>query len=163
MKNCLVDTLIKNDRVDEFFTVEVMPNLLLNVLSQNAFKDSFYEGLYIFTVIFLTLCKEYETSRDYLYQLSHGYDIESLYQNVRSVENYKNQRALMVEFIDWIKAVNGSAEEDNDEDDRKIQEKRQAILQRANERLVKKNKDQGDIFDDPNTEDGAFGNLFGSA
>lgn len=163
MKNCLVDTLIKNDRVDEFFTVEVMPNLLLNVLSQNAFKDSFYEGLYIFTVIFLTLCKEYETSRDYLYQLSQGYDIESLYQNVRSVENYKNQRALMVEFIDWIKAVNGGAEEDNDEDDRKVQEKRQAILQRANERLVKKNKDQGDIFDDPNTEDGAFGNLFGSA
>ncbi|SCW01216.1 LAFE_0D07646g1_1 [Lachancea fermentati] len=161
MKSCLVDTLIKHEKVDEYFTVEVMPNLLFNVLSQSAFKDSFYEGLYAFTVIFLTLCKEYRSFREYLFQISHGFDIEGLYENVRSVENYKNQRALMVEFIDWIKTVNGNGE-DHDEDDKKRQEKRQAVLQRANERLIKKNKEQGDLLDDPNTEDGAMGSLFGT-
>ena len=160
MKSCLVDTLIKNEAVDEFFTVEVMPNLLLNVLTQGAFKDSLYEGLYVFTVIFLTLCKEYKSSRDFLCQLSHGFDVEGLYENVRSVENYKNQRALMIEFIDWIKTVNGNATEDHDEDDKKRNEKRRVILERANERLITKNKEQKDILDDPNTEDGAFGSLF---
>ncbi|SCU98478.1 LAFA_0G18184g1_1 [Lachancea sp. 'fantastica'] len=162
MKSCLVDTLIKNEAVDQFYSSQVMPNLLLNVLTQSAFKDSLYEGLYIFTVIFLTLCKEYKSSRDYLHQLSNGYDIESLYESVRSVENYKNQRALMVEFIDWIKVVNGRAQDDDDGDDKKRQEKREAILERANERLIKQNKDQKDLLDDPNTEDGAFGSLFQS-
>ena len=113
-----------------------------------------------FTVIFLTLCKEYKSSRDFLCQLSHGFDVEGLYENVRSVENYKNQRALMIEFIDWIKTVNGNATEDHDEDDKKRNEKRRVILERANERLITKNKEQKDILDDPNTEDGAFGSLF---
>ncbi|SCU82104.1 LANO_0B05116g1_1 [Lachancea nothofagi CBS 11611] len=160
MKSCLVDTLIKTEATDQFFTMEIMPNLLLNVLTQNAFKDSLYEGLYVFTVIFLTLCKEYKSSRDFLCQLSQGFDVEALYENVRSVENYKNQRALMVEFIDWIKTVNGQGTEEQDEDDKKRQEKRQAILERANERLIKQNKEQKDLLDDPNTEDGAFGSLF---
>ncbi|SCU83621.1 LAMI_0C03928g1_1 [Lachancea mirantina] len=160
MKSCLADTLIKHEKVDEFFTVDVMPNLLFNILSQSAFKDSLYEGLYVFTVIFLTLCKEYKTSRDYLYQLSHGFDVESLYENVRNVESYKNQRALMIEFIDWIKTVKGTKDDHEDEDDRKHHERRQAVLRRANERLIRKNKDQGDILDDPNTEDGAFATLF---
>ncbi|KAM3162465.1 Importin N-terminal domain-containing protein [Lachancea thermotolerans] len=162
MKSCLVDTLIKNESVDQFFTMEIMPNLLLNVLTQNAFKDSLYEGLYVFTVIFLTLCKEYKSSIQYLCQLSNGFDVESLYESVRSVENYKSQRALMVEFIDWIKTVNGNNLEDQDDDDKRRQEKRQILLERANERLIKKNKEQKDILDDPNTEDGAFGSLFTS-
>ncbi|SCU91765.1 LADA_0F11892g1_1 [Lachancea dasiensis] len=162
MKSCLVDTLIKNESTDQFFTTEIMPNLLLNVLTQNAFKDSLYEGLYVFTVIFLTLCKEYKSSRDYLCQLSNGFDVETLYESVRSVESYKNQRALMVEFVDWIKTVNGQGHDERDEDDKKRQEKRQIILERANERLIKPNKEQKDLLDDPNTEDAAFGSLFQS-
>ena len=43
---------------------------------------------------------------------------------------------------------------------RKRQEKREAILKKANERLIKKNKENGDMLDDPNIEDGAVGNLF---
>ena len=45
-------------------------------------------------------------------------------------------------------------------DERKRQEKREAILKKANERLIKKNKENGDMLDDPNIEDGAVGNLF---
>lgn len=162
MKCCLNDVLVREDSVDEFFTMEVMSNLLLNVLCQSSFKDSFYEALNVFTVLFLTLCKEYKPARSYLYEISHGYDIDSLYEQLRSVNHYRNQRTLMVEFIDWIKTANGNNDDEDSEHspEHKRQERRDAILQRANENLVKKNKDNGDILDDPNTEDAAFGNLF---
>ncbi|QLL33136.1 hypothetical protein HG536_0E00460 [Torulaspora globosa] len=165
MRCCLNEVLIKEDSVDEFFTVEVMKNLLLNVLCQSSFKDSFYEALNVFTVLFLTLCKEYKPARAYLYEISHGYDIDSLYENLKSVDHYRNQRALMIEFIDWIKAANGRDDEEEDENratETKRQEKRAAILKKASERLVRKQKEDGDILDDPNTEDAAFGSLFGS-
>lgn len=165
MRCCLSDVLIKEDSVDEFFTIEVMKNLLLNVLCQSSFKDSFYEALNVFTVLFLTLCKEYKPARTYLYEISYAYDIDTLYENLKSVDHYRNQRALMIEFIDWIKAAKGG---DDDEEnghaaaENKRQEKRAAILKKANEKLVKKHKEDGDMLDDPNTEDAAFGNLFGS-
>ncbi|QLQ80694.1 hypothetical protein HG537_0E00470 [Torulaspora globosa] len=165
MRCCLNEVLIKEDSVDEFFTVEVMKNLLLNVLCQSSFKDSFYEALNVFTVLFLTLCKEYKPARAYLYEISHGYDIDSLYENLKSVDHYRNQRALMIEFIDWIKAASGRDDEDESEHraaETKRQEKRAAILKKASERLVRKQKEDGDILDDPNTEDAAFGNLFES-
>lgn len=166
MRCCLNDVLIQEDSVDEFFTIEVMKNLLLNVLCKSSFKDSFYEALNVFTVLFLTLCKEYKPARSYLYEISYGYDIDTLYDNLKSVDHYRNQRALMIEFIDWIKVAKGG--EDADEanshgaTENKRQEKRDAILKKANERLIKKKKEDGDILDDPNTEDAAFGNLFGA-
>lgn len=62
-----------------------------------------------------------------------------------------------------------SANCNNDDDDNenpsehRRQARRDAILQKASDKLIKKNKDAGDILDDPNTEDAAFGNLFGSS
>ncbi|QLG72013.1 hypothetical protein HG535_0C03660 [Zygotorulaspora mrakii] len=166
MRCCLNDVLIQQDGVDEFFTIEVMKNLLLNVLCKSSFKDSFYEALNVFTVLFLTLCKEYKPARGYLYELSHGYDIDTLYDNLKSVDHYRNQRALMVEFIDWVKAARGDADADDVNCHSAIennrQQKREATLKKANERLVRKQKEDGDILDDPNTEDAAFGSLFGS-
>ncbi|AEY96893.1 FAEL094Cp [Eremothecium gossypii FDAG1] len=159
MKGSLTETLIKHEDVDNFYITEILPNFLMNVLTQNAFKDSFHEAMYVFTVAFLTLCKERESCRTYFYDLSRGYDINSLYENLRRVDNYKDQKVLMVDFIEWIKAVKGDPEDVN-EDDNKKRERREAVLARANERLIKKNKDQGDMLDDPNTEDGAFGRLF---
>ena len=167
MKSCLAEVLIKDENVDEFFTVEVMNTLLKILLNQSPNKDSFYEALYVFTVIFLTLCKEYKSTRDFLYEVSHGYNIDELYENLKKVDDYKNQRTLMIEFLDWIKTANGT----NDEGDvshaaaleRKRQEKRDASLKKATERLVKKNKDDGDMLDDPATEDAAFGSLFETA
>ncbi|EDO14951.1 hypothetical protein Kpol_365p7 [Vanderwaltozyma polyspora DSM 70294] len=163
MKSCLADVLIQNAEVDEYFTCEIMKNLLLNVLCNPAFKDSFYEALYVFTVLFLTLCKEYKSARTFLYELSNSYNIDGLYENLRMVDNYKDQRTLMIDFIDWVKNSTGR----NDPDDfdhgvaeRKKQEKRAAVLQRANEKLIQKNKETGDMLDDPNTEDAAFGSLF---
>ena len=163
MKSCLADVLIQNPDVDQYFSYEVMNNLLLNVLCKTAFKDSFYEALYVFTVLFLTLCKEYKSTRTYIFEISNSYNVDSLYENLRNVDNYKDQRTLMIEFIEWVKTSLGK--NDNEEFDigvveRKRQERRAAILQKANEKLVNKNKESGDIFDDPNTEDAAFGNLF---
>lgn len=164
MRCCLNEVLVKEDSVDEFFTFEVMKNLLSNVLCQSSFKDSFYEALNVFTVLFLTLCKEYPPARAFLYECSHGYDIDSLYENLKSVDHYRNQRALMIEFIDWIKAANGKNDDDENGHsaaENRRQEKRAATLKKASERLVKKHKEDGDILDDPNTEDAAFGSLFG--
>lgn len=162
MKSCLADSLVENAEVDHFFTVEVLPNLLMNILTQSAFKDSFHEALYVFTVSFLTLCKVYASCKEYLYELSRGYDIDSLYENLKAVDNYKEQRVLMVDFIEWIKTMNGNNNDDGSEDDeKKRREKRESILAKANERLIKKNKDHVDMLNDPTTEDGAFGNLFG--
>ncbi|AMD19775.1 HCL376Wp [Eremothecium sinecaudum] len=160
IKSSLTETLLKNEEIDRFYVTEILPNFLLNVLTQSAFKDSFHEAMYVFTVAFLTLCKERESCREYFYELSHGYDIESLYDSLRSVDNYKDQKVLMVDFIEWIKTINNDASQDV-ADDSKKQERRAAVLAKANERLVKKNKYQGDMLDDPNTEDGAFGHLFG--
>ncbi len=68
----------------------------------------------------------------------------------------------MVEFIDWTKMTLGKDDFDEEQamQENRKQEKREAILQKANERLIKKNKESGDMLDDPNTEDGAVGNLF---
>ncbi|CAI4351557.1 ASN_HP2_G0011410.mRNA.1.CDS.1 [Saccharomyces cerevisiae] len=162
MKCCLTSVLNQNNTVDEYFTIEVMKNLLLNVLCNSAFKDSFHEALYVFTVIFLTLCKEYPSARAFLFEISNGYNIDELYRNLRSVDEYKTQRALMIDFIDWVKSTSGKEDGNVDHagDERKRQEKREAILKKANERLIKKNKENGDMLDDPNIEDGAVGNLF---
>ncbi|CCH58132.1 hypothetical protein TBLA_0A03320 [Henningerozyma blattae CBS 6284] len=167
MKGCLSDVVDINMTVDEFFTVEVMRNLLLNILSKNQFKDSFYEALHVFISLFLTLCEKYESTRDYLYKLSNGYDINSLYESLRDTTGFKEQRALMVEFIDRIKQIYNTDESegvDHATVERRRQEKREATIKKATERLVQKNKDTaGDILDDPNTEDANLGNLFGSA
>lgn len=162
MKNCVNDVIYKIDSVDQFFITEVMKNLLINILCNSSFKDSFHEALYIFTVLFLTLCKEYPDARTYLYQLSSGYDIDRLLSNLKSVDEYKSQRALMIEFVDWVKTANGKEDDANEIlEAKKKEEKREAVLKKANERLVKKNKESGDLFDQPGTEDGAVGTLFG--
>lgn len=163
MKGCITEVAAKNESVDEFFTTELMKNLLLNVLCNSAFKDFFSEALYVFTSLFLTLCREYPSAREFFYELSGGYDINTLYEELKNVDDYKSQRALMVEFIDWVKNSLGRSDFDDEQalQENKKQEKREAILKKANERLVKKNKDSGDMLDDPNTEDGAVGNLFG--
>ncbi|CCK68875.1 karyopherin MSN5 KNAG_0B04410 [Huiozyma naganishii CBS 8797] len=166
MKSCLADVLIKDESVDQFFSFEVMKTLLHTLVSQNTYRDSFYEGMYIFTVLFLTLCREYTSTREYLFELSHGYDIDSLYDNLRKVENYKNQRALMIDFFDHVKRANGSVDDTEDSHgavERKRQEKREANLRRVNEKLIQKHKDPSDLLDDPATENGAFANLFESA
>ncbi|AET41312.1 karyopherin MSN5 Ecym_8016 [Eremothecium cymbalariae DBVPG len=160
MRSSLTETLIKHEEIDRFYITEILPNFLMNILTQSAFQDSFQEALYVFTVAFLTLCKEHESCRKYFHELSNGYDIEALYENLRNVDNYKDQKVLMVDFIEWIKTFNGDVDEDH-QDENKTRERREAVLARANERLVKKNKDQGDMLDDPNTEDAAFGHLFG--
>ena len=165
MKSCLADVLIKDESVDQFFTVEVMKTLLTTLLSQNANRDSFYEGLYVFTVLFLTLCREYESTREYLRSISYGYDIDELYEKVRKVENFKNQRQLMIEYFDHVKSAGGASDDFADTHgtlERKRQERREANLKRVNEKLVQKHKDPSDLLDDPSTENGAFANLFGS-
>lgn len=165
MKCCLSDILIKNNSVDEFFSYEVMTNILMNILCQNAFKDSFYEALYVFTVLFLTLCKEYKSTRKYLYELSHGYDIDGLCQKLNIVDNYKEQRALMVEFIDWIKSEIGRGADalDNGATEMEMKEKREAILKRATERLLAKNGDGSEVLGESKTGEDAFGRLYGVA
>lgn len=166
MKSCLADVLIKNETVDEFFTVEVMKSLLQVLLKQNSNRDSFYEGMYVFTVLFLTLCKEYKSTRDFLASISYGYNIDELYENVKKVENYKNQRQLMIEYFDFVKEASGNKDELEDTHgnvERKRQEKREANLRKVNEKLIQKQNDQSDLLDDPTTENGAFSNLFGSA
>ncbi|CAB4251868.1 similar to Saccharomyces cerevisiae YDR335W MSN5 Karyopherin involved in nuclear import and export of proteins, including import of replication protein A and export of Swi6p, Far1p, and Pho4p [Maudiozyma barnettii] len=166
MKSCLADVLIKNESVDEFFTVEVMKTLLVNLTANNSNRDSFYEGMYVFTVLFLTLYKEYKSTRQYLYEISHGYDTEKLYENLRKVDNFKNQRALMVDYFDYIRRNNGTSNDNDDDvvaDERKRQEKREANLLKATQKLVQKNKGPTDLLDDPSTENDAMGNLFGSA
>ncbi|CCE64360.1 hypothetical protein TPHA_0H01540 [Tetrapisispora phaffii CBS 4417] len=163
MKVCLSEVLINNGHVDEFFTHEVMKNLLLNILCNSAYKDSFSEALYIFTVLFLTLIKEYDSTRIFLIGISNGYNISNLYEQLRNVDNYKGQRSLMIEYIEWVKnSLNINEDEGTDRvaEERRRKEKREATLQKANDRLVNKNKESGDILDDPNTEDAAFGTLF---
>ncbi|CCF58133.1 hypothetical protein KAFR_0D04860 [Kazachstania africana CBS 2517] len=165
MKSSLSDVVNKNDDVDEFFTKEVMKTLLHVLSSQNSNKDSFYEGMYVFTVLFLTLYRQYKSAREYFYELSHGYNIEQLYESLRAVDNYKTQKTLMLEFFDWMKQVDGHVTDNDDShaaQERKRQEKREANLRKANEKLVQKNKEAGDLLDDPSTENAAFGNLFGS-
>lgn len=165
LKACLADVLIKNDSVDEFFTIEVMKTLLQNITGSKTYRDSFYEGMYVFTVLFLTLCKEYKSTRRYLREISNGYDIDGLYENLRKVDNYKNQRLLMIDFFDWVKRTNGTID-DNDENvaavEKRRQERREANLMKATQKLVQKNKDPTDILDDPSTENGAVSNLFGA-
>ena len=167
MKSCLADVLIKNESVDEYFTVEVMKTLLFTLTTHNTNRDSFYEGMYVFTVLFLTLYKEYKSTRQYLYEISHGYDVENLYDNLRKVDNFKNQRALMIDYFDYIKRNNGVLNENEESDvvanERKRQEKREANLLKATQKLVQKNKEPTDLLDDPSTENDAMGNLFGSA
>lgn len=162
MKGCINEVAAKDETVDVFFTTELMKNLLINVLCNSAFKDFFNEALYVFTTLFLTLCKESTSARQFFYELSGGYDIDSLHSNLKKVDDYKSQRALMVEFIDWTKMTLGKDDFDEEQamQENRKQEKREAILQKANERLIKKNKESGDMLDDPNTEDGAVGNLF---
>ena len=165
MKSCLADILIKDESVDQFFTVEVMRTLLTTLLSQNANRDSFYEGLYVFTVLFLTLCREYESTREYLKSISYGYNIDELYEKVRKVENFKNQKQLMIEYFDHVKTAGGASDDIADTHgavERKRQERREANLKRVNEKLVQKHKDPSDLLDDPSTENGAFANLFGA-
>lgn len=166
MKSCLAEVLIKNDSVDEFFTVEVMKTLLINLTGSNTYRDSFYEGMYVFTVLFLTLYKEYKSTRQYIFEISQGYDVGTLYENLRKVDNFKNQRALMVEYFDYIKSKNGASDDaghDAVSEEKKRQEKREANLMRANQKLIQKNKGPTDLLDDPSTENDAIGNLFGSA
>lgn len=166
LKSCLADVLIKDESVDEFFTVEVMRTLLTTLLAQNSNRDSFYEGMYVFTVLFLTLCREYKSTREYLRGISYGYDIDELYEKVKKVENFKNQRQLMIEYFDYVKSAGGASDEIADTHgsvERKRQEKREANLKRVNEKLIQKHKDPSDLLDDPSTENGAFANLFGAA
>ncbi|CAL9729673.1 hypothetical protein MOUN0_H04544 [Monosporozyma unispora] len=166
LKSCLADVLIKDESVDEFFTVEVMRTLLTTLLAQNSNRDSFYEGMYVFTVLFLTLCREYKSTREYLRGISYGYDIDELYEKVKKVENFKNQRQLMIEYFDYVKSAGGASDEIADTHgsvERKRQEKREANLKRVNEKLIQKHKDPSNLLDDPSTENGAFANLFGAA
>lgn len=166
LKSCLADVLIKNNGVDEYFTVEIMKTLLVNLTGSNTYRDSFYEGMYVFTVLFLTLCKEYKSTRQYLYEISHGYNIDELYENLRKVDNFKNQRALMVDFFDYVKKNNGTPNDKDDDvvsEERKRQEKREANLLKATQKLVQKNKGPTDLLDDPSTESDAMGNLFDPA
>ena len=83
-------------------------------------------------MIFLTLCKEYPSARAFLFEISNGYNIDELYRNLRSVDEYKTQRALMIDFIDWVKSTSGKEDGnvDHSGDERKRQEKREAILKR---------------------------------
>ncbi|CCD23840.1 karyopherin MSN5 NDAI_0C01790 [Naumovozyma dairenensis CBS 421] len=164
LKSCLSEVLIKDPNVDHFFTVEVMQTLIKRFLVDNGQKDAFYELLYVFTTLFLTLCKEYKSTRDFLYNVSRGYDIDALYNNLKEVDDYKAQRLLMYDFFDWIRTVNGKNDVNDDESlalhEKKRLERRDAVLKRAAERLVKKNKPNADVLDDPSTEDGAIGTLF---
>lgn len=165
LKSCLADVLIKDESVDEFFSVEVMKTLLTTLLAQNSNRDSFYEGMYVFTVLFLTLGREYNSTREYLRSISYGYDIDELYDKVKKVENFKNQRQLMIEYFDYVKSAGGATDDIADSHgavERKRQEKREANLKRVNEKLIQKHKDQSDLLDDPSTENGAFANLFGA-
>lgn len=162
LKSCLVDTLAKHPDVDRFYTTEVVPNLLLNVLTQRAFKDSFYEALYAFTVIFLTLSKEYDYFKQYLFDLSRGYNIEELYVNLKQVDNYKDQRVIAAGFVDWMKDIYGDQDESHfiTDQEAKVKERREAVLARANEQLLGKNKPESNMLEDPNIEGDVLGGLF---
>lgn len=163
LKSCLVDTLAKDPDVDRFYTTDIVPNLLLNVLTQRAFKDSFYEALYTFTVIFLTLFKEYGYFKEYIFELSRGYNVEDLYVNLRQVDNYKDQRVVAAEFVDWMKDIYGDNDESHFSTDQeaRVKERREAVLARANERLIGKHKPESDMFEDPNVEGEVLSGLFG--
>lgn len=163
MKGCLIDVLDMDVSVDEFFISEVMKNLLMNILIQNHFKDSFYEALHIFLSLFLTLCKKYPMARNFLFEISNGYDVDTLYEKIRNTTGYKEQKTLMVEFIDQVKQLYGEANPDDEDHatlERKNKEKRDAMIAKAQERLVQKRKDNTDIFDEPGTEDTGVGRLF---
>lgn len=162
LKSCLSETLAKHPDVDRFYTTEVVPNLIMNVLTQRAFKDSFYEALYAFTVIFLTLSKEYDYFNQFLYELSRGYNIDELYTNLKQVDNYKDQRVVAVGFIDWMKDIYGDQDDSHFTADHeaKTKERREAILARAGEQLLGKNKPESNMLEDPNLEGDVLGGLF---
>ncbi|KAH3899133.1 probable Protein MSN5 [Saccharomycodes ludwigii] len=160
LKGGLKENVGLHPQIDEYYTMEIMPNILKNILMDPAYKDSFYDALFIYTWLMNEVYKNYPNAISFLEELSLGYDIHGLIKRLGEAPHYKEQRVIMLEYLDWVKTGNGKntgADEDNEESRKK---KRQAILKKASERLMKKNKDEGDMMNDPTVEDGAVASLF---
>ncbi|KAH3684139.1 hypothetical protein WICPIJ_004869 [Wickerhamomyces pijperi] len=153
LRSILNDIILVDDEVDAFLC-EFLTKALLHVLLDDFYKETQHEAAYVLTLLYLGLLKRdlhcSEVMKHFLPNMN-ATNVSRLEIDLEQSSTLKEQRNFMIEFIQMVK----DREEDED----------LAKKQRAKEieQVQRKKKMESDVLNDPFTENGALGNLFGDS
>ncbi|KAL6946625.1 hypothetical protein ACO0RG_000783 [Hanseniaspora osmophila] len=166
-KGIMRDSIESDPLITRFLVTDVLPNILNNILIDISYKESFYEGLLCFIFLIEKIYEVYPDCKDLLVNMSFGYDIEQLIADLANANDFKTSKLVMMQYLDHVKDQSHIKKENDTSGsshfmtkDYKDQQLRRKMVEAAQEKLVKKNKDDGDMMNDPSTEDGAVASLF---
>lgn len=153
IRSILNDIILVDDEVDGFLC-EFLSKALLHVLLDDFYKETHHEAAYVLTQLYLGLLKRdvhvSDIMQTRLPNMSAS-NIARLELELSQSATQKEQRNQMIEFIQTVK-------DDKDEDEELAKRQRQRQI---DQQVQRKKKLESDVLNDPFTENGALGNLFG--
>jgi exportin-5 len=150
----LNDIALKDEEVDKFLC-ENLSKALVYCLTEDLYRESQGESAYVLTSLYINMRVHGSYMQQVLKSLlpnATDQDIQEMEQSIAEAKNLKEQRNAMLHFIQTVRG--------HDDDDEKMKRERNKQIQAVQR---KKKGGDGDIMNDPFTENGALGNLFGDS
>ena len=154
IRNILADITSKDDEVDKFLTENLIKSLV-RVLLDDYFIETHSEAALVLTTLYCQLRSKNDYAARVLMQRLPNikpHHISNFEQLLVSSKSLRHQRSALLELIK-ISKDNGSYEEDD------MSKRKKELDQVAKRKKV--GADEVDVMNDPYTENGALGTLFG--
>ncbi|KAH3669108.1 hypothetical protein WICMUC_005072 [Wickerhamomyces mucosus] len=148
----ILNEIVLNDEEVDNYLCEHLTKALLHVLTDDFYKETQYEAAYVLTSLYINL----RSRGSYMGQIMMQYlpnitqeNLVKFEQDLANCNNSKEQRNVLLEYIQSLK--------EKDDDEELIKKQRAKQL----EQVSRKKKNESNVLNDPFTENGALGSLFG--